>query len=206
MSSLILKISLVTVLLNVGIFAETIYTWADVECIPSERHCTVKPGRPLTGILKWTRKDGHPSIYSFKNGKEIEYKEFFPDGKIRYITPFDGIGKEYSYLENYIFTTESNYENGMKEGLERKFMKNILTGEIVLTEEYSYRNDKEDGLHIGYSLKNGGVETVCTYKNGKMKSSKTFTSEGLYNLHEYDAGKIISSHRYKNGKKIKLSD
>ncbi|MFC1742613.1 toxin-antitoxin system YwqK family antitoxin [Candidatus Riflebacteria bacterium] len=123
--------------------------------------------------------------------KDGNYKEYWPDGKIKIETNYKN-GKKHGiekwwWEENGNLGSFSNYKNGRKNGIHRYYHR---TG--VLYYEATYKDGKLHGIENWYEA--GRLDKEVPYKDGEP--------HGIEKYYNTD-NKVIKRIYWENGEKVK---
>lgn len=101
----------------------------------------------------------------WKPGEKKPQKEFYPDGTIKAVHPYDAAGRlngvAITYYPNGNKKSEATYKNNLREGASKEYYEN---GQ--LQSECNYKNGKAEGINNLY-YENGTLAEECTYKDGQ---------------------------------------
>ena len=173
-------------------------------------------------IVKYEGGNGGGFVRSYKNGKKDGITAFYRNGVLYGEKSYKN-GLLHGLSKNYYFPfalTETYYVDGKKHGVAKEWCDG--NGRLKSREHYKY--GKLDGLseewscgkkrHLANSIeysdgkKNGVYKMydIINYNNGKLVSLTTYKN-GIKNgiSQEYDKGKLFSEVIYKNGRAFDMN-
>lgn len=159
------------------------------------------------GVSKYYHTNGQLDTDAFyvDGNEEGVYTTYYadsvatePHGQVQYSCNYkngERHGTARSYNDNGTLNEETEYFEGKKNGVSRKYRPD---GRLVFL--YTYKNDEQDGAFESH-LDSGEYEKGY-YKSGSMTFRESYLADGtLYSVHQWQDGECIRSEQYdENGK------
>jgi antitoxin component YwqK of YwqJK toxin-antitoxin module len=137
---------------------------------------TFKDDKPVGEMKRFHSNGIVKAILTFEEGNNQSGARLFDEnGRLVARGKYDGQKKigEWTYLDDSKIIATENYENGLKNGVCKRFYK---TGELL--EESNWTNNRINGMYCSY-YPGGQIQLECNYKDGKRNGIfKTYYTGG----------------------------